>query len=193
MNLLSRPDIPLLPMTIDQFFDWYELQERKYELVDGVPELQPFVKRNHSRVTTNFVAAFLRQIDLARYEIATGDFAVPTGPRSIRFADVMVELAGGDDEGRTTEQPVVLVEVLSPSTRRTTFGRKAQEYLALPSLDTYLIVEQKKRQAWQWTRDERGNWPDQPLVLDAPDAIIAIAAIGFRVGFNEIFRNVPPA
>ena len=198
MNLQSRPDIPPLPMTIDQFFDWAAQQERRYELVDGVPEVLPFVKRNHSRIVSNLLVGLSRQIDRASFEVATGDFAVATGPRSIRYADVIVEKAGGGGEERMTEHAILLVEVLSPSTRRVDFGPKTREYLALSSLDTYLILDQEKRKAWQWTRDHGGRWPENAKVFDDANTVLTLASIGAQLSFDEIYRSVsglpaPPA
>ena len=190
MNIQSKPHHAPLKMSIDAFFRWAETRDRKYELVDGVPRLLPWVKRNHNRIAVNVVTSLARQIDADAFEIAAGDFAVTTGPASIRYADVMVEAAGADGSDRAADKAIVLVEILSPSTMHVEFGRKAQEYLALPSLDTYLILDQDRHGAWQWTRDDERNWPDEPFRLDAPESVIEINKIAAKLSFADIYRNV---
>ncbi|BDA84493.1 hypothetical protein Sa4125_20350 [Aureimonas sp. SA4125] len=150
----------------------------------------PWVKRNHNRIAVNLVTALARQIDATAYEIATGDFAVTTGSHSVRFADVMVEAAGGPGSARTTHKAVVLVEILPTSTMHVDFGPKTREYLALATLGTCLIIAQETRCAWQWTRQENGDWPEEPLLIDAPDSEISVDVVGARLSFADIYRNV---
>jgi Uma2 family endonuclease len=190
VNIQSRPeDIPP-KLSIEAFFDWAETRDRRYELVDGVPRLLPWVKRNHNRIAINIVTTLARQIDNAAFEIAIGDFAVTTGPASVRYADVMVEVAGGAGEERTADKAIVLVEILSPSTAHVDFGPKLQEYLSLATLDTYLIIGQDERSAWQWTREADGNWPEKPLRLSDPEAEIVINTVGAKLRFADIYRNI---
>ncbi len=179
---------PAAKLSVEEFFAWIENKSERYELADGVPLLQPWVKRNHNRIVTNIVGILSRTIDLARFEIATGDFAIPTGPRSIRYADVMVEAAGGSGQERTTETAVLIVEVLSPSTAAQDFGPKQREYANLSTLDTYLIFDQDSRHAWQWTREENGEWPETPKVVE--DGGVEVAKLGVTLPFDEVYRNV---
>jgi Uma2 family endonuclease len=190
MNVRYRPGGDPENMSIEAFIPWVELQERRYELVDGVPSVLPWVKRNHNRIAVNIVAALARQIDQAEFEIATGDFAVMTGPATVRYADVMVEAAGGPGGGRMAETPIVLFEILSPSTADDDFGRKATEYLSLKTLKTYVIIDQEKRYAWRWSRDAEGEWPASPDLFDEQDAVVAVPGIGAELRFEDVYRNV---
>lgn len=190
MNVQTPHGIPRQAMTIEAFGRWSETQERKYELVDGVPRLQPWVKRNHNRITVNIVLALGRQLDASAFEIATGDFAVPTGPQSVRYADVLIEPGGGPGELRTADQALILVEVLSDSTKDVDFGEKLREYSALPGLDTYLIVSQDSRFVWQWTRGAEGEWPTEPLLIDGDIGVVTLDGVGATLTFDDIYRNV---
>ncbi|WP_161992597.1 Uma2 family endonuclease [Aureimonas leprariae] len=175
-------------LSIDEFFDWIETKDEKYELVDGKPVLQPWVKRNHNRIVINIVQSLGQALDGSRFEIATGDFAISTGPRSVRYADVMIEAAGGSGQERTTDTAALIVEVLSPSTADVDFGPKQREYLGLSTLDTYLIVAQDSRCIWQWTRDEAGSWPDKALVVE--EGAVELKALDASLPLDEIYRNV---
>ena len=183
MNIQSRPT-----MTVDAFFDWSERQERRYELVDGVPRMLPWVKRNHSTIVSNLDFALQSRLDRALYAVRQGDFAVVTGPGSIRYADVLVEPSGGDGHERTTERAVFIAEVLSESTTHVDFGPKREEYLGLAALDNYLILSQDKPRAWHWTRDPAGEWPTDPVLIASGP--IEIATIGVTFDLAELYLGV---
>ncbi|ORE99138.1 Uma2 family endonuclease [Aurantimonas sp. 22II-16-19i] len=182
----QRTDLPT-NMTVDEFFDWLDTHEDRYELVDGTPVMMPFVKRAHARIVGNIDFCLQSQIDRSRYMVTQGDFAIRTGPRSIRFADLLVEPSNDDLGGRISERTVLIVEVLSDSTAKIDFNQKRLEYLGLSGLDTYLIASQEEARIWVWTRGA-GGWPQTPLVLT--QGSVAIEALGARLPLAEIYRGV---
>lgn len=171
------------------FFDWIGHQDRRFELVDGVAVMLPWVTRNHNQITTNIVAALAARVDRTRFGIRTGDFAVETGERSIRYADVMVEPAGGDGRDRTTVEAILLVEILSETSEDTDFNEKLIEYSGLQSCDTYLICDQSKPLIWQWTRSE-GVWPTRPRELEGLGNEVELRALGCRLPVTEIYFGI---
>ncbi|GGD88419.1 hypothetical protein GCM10011390_03980 [Aureimonas endophytica] len=185
VQTLSRP---VVAMSIEEFFAWSEAHTERYELIEGRPRLQPWVKRNHAKLVANFSFLLMSRIDRDRYDVYQGDFAIPTGPHSVRYADVMVETVGGSGQARVTDSAVLIIEVLSPSTAAEDFGRKQREYLSLPTLDTYLIAAQDTQCLWQWTRDANGNWPDSPEVITEGETRIEMLDVTLTLA--EIYRNV---
>ncbi|HEX3179775.1 MAG TPA: Uma2 family endonuclease [Beijerinckiaceae bacterium] len=171
-----------------QFFEWLEHQERKYELADGRVVMMPWVTRPHARISTNVVAALLARLHPEKFDIVQGDFAVETGDRSVRFADVLVE-PFNPESARSTDNALLLVEVLSPSTLHIDFHEKLDEYKGLPALGTYLICAQDDARVWVWTRQD-GAWPDAPEVLEGLDAIVQVPILGITLPLAEIYRNV---
>jgi Uma2 family endonuclease len=76
----------------------------------------------------------------------------------------------------TATAPVLIAEVLSPSTAAIDLGDKAAEYLQLPSLAAYLVFSEDGPKAWVWIKGEQG-FPPAPAVLDGQDEIIWIPAL----------------
>lgn len=143
--------------------------------------------RNHNQITTNIVLALGARIDRTRFGIRTGDFAVETGERSIRNADVMVEAAGG--HGRTTAEAILLVEILSETSVDIDFNQKQIEYSRLPSCDTYLICDQDKPLIWQSTRRE-GIWPRELLEIEGLDNAVDLRVFDCRLPLREVYFGV---
>jgi Uma2 family endonuclease len=186
MNVVARRI-----MDKTSFFSFIERQERKHELVDGVVAMMTYLSSNHARICTNVIATLVTRLDRDNYDITQGDFALETGERSVRFADVMVRPFRPDTSYSTTS-PLLLVEVLSPSSLHVDFRDKLEEYQALPSLRTYMICAQDHRRAWVWSRDEKNFWPKEPLIVEMADAEIDIPILGIRIAMADIYRGIAP-
>ncbi|HMK78019.1 MAG TPA: Uma2 family endonuclease [Xanthobacteraceae bacterium] len=93
-----------------------------------------------------------------RYELVDG--------RAIMMTGASLNSAGRDGTGYTSTDPVLLIEVLSPSSEALDLGDKAAEYLRLPSLRTYVVVAQNEAKAWVWQR-EGSTFEPGPQVISA--------------------------
>jgi Uma2 family endonuclease len=171
-----------------QFFAWLERQDRKHELADGRVVMLPYVTRPHSQISTNVILALGARLDPARFGMHGGEFAIDTGDRSIRFADIMVE-PFTQENAPSTANALLLVEVLSPSTMHVDFHEKLDEYKGLLALGTYLICAQDEARVWVWTRQD-GAWPQAPEVLEGLDGAVEVPALGITLPLAEIYRNV---
>ena len=69
------------------------------------------------------------------------------------YPDVMVACGAPPDDPYVETAPCVLVEVLSPSTRRTDRREKGSAYRAIDSLEAYVIVYQPERRIEWYARD----------------------------------------
>jgi len=175
-------------LTIEEFYLWAQAQDDRCELVEGVPKLLPHVRLNHTLITNNIVHHILGQIDREKLIVANGDFAVQTGPKSLRYADVMVMPAGKDGKILSVDDAIVLFEVLSKSTMHDDFGAKRAEYQALDSLKAYVILAQDEPMIWLWQRDKDGNWRRDPEQIST--GILALQAISVEIEVDELYRGV---
>ena len=79
--------------------------------------------------------------------------------------------------------PVLVVEVLSPSTERHDRGDKFEGYKAISTFQEYVLVEQRRRTVDVWLRDADGNWsvtlygPGQDIVPASVNLVLPIAAV----------------
>lgn len=181
---------PLFPrMSIEAFEAWAEGQDGRYELVRGRPVMMNQTTWNHSHITTNLVRVILNALDPNQYHMAIGDFGLQTGEDTIRLADIMVTPNNKSGKDRRTEEAVLLIEILSPSTATDDFGDKQREYLALSSLQAYLIVAQDKACAWLWLRGEDG-FPEKPDVIEELNGSFTIPALEISLTLQAIYRGV---
>jgi Uma2 family endonuclease len=117
------------------------------------------------------------------------EFGVNLEPDSVRFPDVIVDIAGQTAKDLTARGPVLIAEILSPASERVDLGDKSAQYLRLPSLAAYLVFAQDQIKAWVWTRGSVG-FPSGPDVLEGDDAVVRIEALGIEGPLAEVYARV---
>jgi Uma2 family endonuclease len=184
---MSVSIVPDVRMNVDEFLAWSERQpaENRYELVDG--EVVPMSPERYRHSLVKFEAA--KALDAAVKAAGVPCRVLPDGPgvvindRTTRVPDASVRYRGGakqNPESTVLATPLIVLEVVSPSTERDDLGDKLVEYLSVPSIHHYLIVLPKKRAVAHHKRSDQGEWSihirrDGDIVLDPPGIKVAVA------------------
>ena len=179
---------PDLRMDKTEFLTWVQGQEGRYELAGNRVLMMTGGSRGHAILVRRLAAALEKRLDGNRWAVLTSDFAVDIGP-SVRYPDLVVDVAGGGTNDLTATAPTLIAEVLSPSTARDDLGIKATEYLQVPSLLAYLVLAQDEATARLWVRGASG-FSSKPMVIKGHNAAIVIAALGIDVALAEIYASV---
>jgi Uma2 family endonuclease len=191
--------------TIDEFFAWNEHQEEKYELVDGVPMLKRLpvavtlpgataptmmtgASRRHNRVNSNLSRLFGNQLRDGRCSAYVSDAAVKTAENQIRFPDLVVDCGTKIDGGFTFEHPILVAEVLSPSTRTFDLAGKITEYWRVQTIRHVMIIDPDKLRVQLHTR-RSGEAPTVVIFSDSQD-VIDIPEIGVTLALADIFEGL---
>ena len=119
------------------------------------------------------------------------DFGLDTGPKSLRYPDIVVDRKGGRGRDFTATAPALLIQVLSPSTATYDLGDKAAEYLRLASLSAYVVFAQEERKAWVWVRADSG-FPLGPDVVGGEDEAVRVPPLGIVLRFSEVYADLDP-
>lgn len=84
--------------------------------------------------------------------------------------------------------PVMLVEVLSKSTKHIDLGEKLLEYQALPSLQTYLIVWQDEPKAIVYTRKAEKIWEER--IYESLEEVVELTYFAVELPLRQVYENV---
>nr|CRH08052.1 Conserved protein of unknown function [Candidatus Magnetococcus massalia] len=145
-------------LTEDAYLAGEELADMKHELIDGVAYAMVGASRNHNAIASNCAGELRNHLKGRPCQAFQSDFKVKVG-HDFFYPDVVV-LCDQDSESHDyyTESPLLIIEVLSPSTRRRDEITKLRAYQTLPSLQEYVLVSQDvvkvevfKRQNNLWT------------------------------------------
>jgi len=170
------------------FLAWVEGREGRYELAKGRVVMMTGGSRGHALVVRGLFKALDRRLDAARWSVLTSDFAASVGQDTIRYPDVIVDVTAGQLRDLTAAAPVLIAEVLSPSSVAIDLGDKAAEYLHLPTLDAYLVLSQDEPKAWIWIRGETG-FGAAPEVVAGDQAIVGVPSLSIELPLSEIYQG----
>ena len=180
------------PASPDEFLVWAEGQEEKHEFVEGVIVMRAGVSRDHERVAKRIFGSLLRQVDEAVFDVNKGDFGVRIrdgqGLGSILLPDVMIDLQSGQGKERATTTPIVVVEVLSPSSDLDHHVDKLRKYARLPSLIHYAVFSQDGPEVHLWRKGANG-WSSKATILAGLDAVIALPDVGATIQLSELYAG----
>jgi Uma2 family endonuclease len=84
--------------------------------------------------------------------------------------------------------PILVIEVLSPSTAAFDRGEKFADYQTLPSLREYVLINQSQMRVECFSLEESGSWVSQTYEQGSE---VDFASIDFRGDIASIYRKVP--
>ena len=178
---------PNLRMDKAAFLAWMQATEGRYELAGGRVVMMPGASRVHGRIVRKLVNALSSRLDPLQWEVIA-EFGLDAGPQTLRYPDVVVDRADGGDKDHTATAPVLLAEVLSPSTAEIDLGDKAAEYLRIPSLLAYMVFSQDEPKAWMYVRSG-AKFMLGPEVISGTEAVIRIAALQLELPMADIYTG----
>ena len=164
--------------------------ETRHEYVEGVAYAMAGASVNHNQITANLLTSLMIHLKGKECRPFSSDLLVKTGTDRYRYPDVVVVCNEQFLDEYSTESPVLIVEVLSKGTRQRDRQEKRLEYLQLPSLMEYMLIEQdtvevevfRRSQGWQ---PSYYYWGDT-IILESVDLSITIAEIYERVRNEEV-------
>jgi Uma2 family endonuclease len=162
--------------------------EGRYEFEQGrIVQQMTGGTQKHSRIAQRFLLALLAQIDGMRW-LALTDWGVETA-KTIRYGDVVVYPAGEPVSNLSTSQPAIIVEVLSPSSLARDMDVKPAEYLAMASLQAYVVASQTDAACLAWIRGAGGMFPDEPAEFAAGE-VIAVPSLDVAIPLAAIYAGI---
>jgi Uma2 family endonuclease len=180
-------------MTCEEFYQWQLDQDERYELVDGVPvplRAMTGASNVHDVILVNCIGELGSRLRGRPCRVATANTALRTAPRTARRPDVSVDCAPPRADSCEAHRPTVVIEVLSPSTRKIDRFTKLEEYRRHPSLRHILLIDPDAVAAKLYSRPDEGAWSDVDLI--GREAVIELSAIEVALPPGALYERIEP-
>ena len=179
-------------ITEDEYRELELISNVKHEYFDGEIFAMSGGTESHADIGGNVYNALRNKLRGKSCRPGNSDQMVKVEATGLStYPDVSVRCKGARFEGKGNQvllTPVVLVEVLSPSTANYDRGTKFEHYKQMPSLRDYLLVSSESTGVDHFHRLENGDW----LLHSATrlEESIALESVGVALQLSEIYEDV---
>jgi Uma2 family endonuclease len=169
-----------------------QTSERRHEFIDGVIVAMAGGSDEHNALTSRL--AFLcgsRLSGTCRHYSSDQRFWIPATGRG-RYSDGSIICARPEHpphDAQATTNPVVVIEVLSPSSEGDDEGEKRRDFQSLDSLKAYLIAAQDERRVRVYRRGDRGEWRNEPDVYIGGERF-ELPTLSAPVAVDEMYEGI---
>lgn len=178
--------LPKHRMTVDEFIPWAMTQASgRYELVGGEIIAMAPERARHNLVKATVYKLLDAEIRKAGLDCTafTDGMTVKIDATTAREPDASLQCGVTLDlDSLILEKPLLVVEVVSPSSERDDTGAKVAEYFAVPSIQHYLIVDPFRATVIQHQRQPAGDirttiHASGALAIDPPGLTLPVAEL----------------
>lgn len=177
-------------ISVDEYLAGELVAEVRHEYLGGYVYAMAGARNVHGRIASAFLAMLHIQLRGKQCETFNSDTKVrvrfPTHTR-FYYPDGMVVCDSNSANDTFQDNPVIIAEVLSESTRRTDEGEKRDAYLTIPTLAAYLLIETDKPRVVVHARTDNGF---VARLYEGTDAVIRLDAINADISLAELYERV---
>ncbi len=179
-------------LTPEEYLEREREAEVRSEYWDGVLVAMAGGKKEHERISGDMHTLLNNQLIGTPCEPFTSGQSVhiPAFNRYV-YPDVSVACHPefvGIDGFDVLVNPVLVVEVLSESTKIHDWTRKQDGYRTLPSLSAYVLVSQEAPHVEVFARQPDGSWRHD--VVTGLESTLSLPVIGCELALADIYRRV---
>ena len=176
-------------MSIEEFLDFAETSEERFEFIDG--EICPMTggTLEHFDIVTNVMDLLQPGLAGKAYRRYSGGMLVKANGDKLLSPDVIVVAGRPETESnrRVLLNPLVVVEVTSPTSADYDRNEKADYYFDVPSIQACLVIEQERLLVELYTRGAAG-WNVETFA-DIEDEV-PLATLDCRLPLRDIYANI---
>jgi Uma2 family endonuclease len=171
-------------MSLDEFLAWEREQPERHEFDGFTVTAMTGASIAHVKITMNLAFSLRQALRGTGCRPLSSDAKVIAGG-SVRYPDIAVTCRPMADRDDVIPEPILIIEVLSPSTERIDRARKKLDYFATESVRQYAIVEQDERLVDLYTRTEVG-WINEVIT---GDAALKLSSIAVELSLDTIYED----
>jgi Uma2 family endonuclease len=186
--MIAIPEQPQ-KMTVEEYLEWELQQDVRYEYVNGEVFAMTGGTIPHNDIALNFYTALRPHVRSRGCRVNVSDVKVQVSPKSpYYYPDVIVSCDPQDLNARKfIQKPKLIAEVLSPGTSAKDRGEKFINFLKMPSLQEYILIDSEQIFVERYCRGEGRMWLYYPYT--AGD-IVTLSSIELEFPIELLYEDV---
>lgn len=183
---MAEPAWPIV-RTVDEFLAWEERQEERYEFVGGVITLMAGGTENHDLIGVNATSALNQRLRGSPCRVHGSSLKVRSPAGAVMYPDAFVRCGPGQALRTVVDDPVLVVEVLSPGTQQADLTEKRWAYQAIETLQAILFVAADKPRVELATRGPEGSWVSRHFI--GPETTIPLDFLRIDLPLADLYAG----
>jgi Uma2 family endonuclease len=174
-------------LTVEQYLKKYEGAEGRFELVNGEVLRMAAETTRHVLAKGQAYTAFNKAVEKAKLKchVLTDGVTIKIDKWTAREPDLSVQGSPITDlDSKLIDNPMIVVEVISPSSEFRDVHRKLFEYFSVKSIQHYVIVDMFKNRVLH----NRRTGPESYMSSILGKGFIEFDPPGFRVAVSDLLK-----
>ena len=168
-----------------------ELSPVKREYVDGNVFAMAGASNSHNIITANTLVSLHGLVRGSACRAYVNDMKARIKEiNTYYYPDVMVSCGPSNPKAVFTETPILIVEVISPSTEATDRREKLMNYRKIPTLREYVLIDQRKRLVEVHRLNEEGEWVHEIIRGKGEVELTSLPNGPVTISLDEIYEGV---
>jgi Uma2 family endonuclease len=178
--------------TFEEYLELEALAEGKSEYHGGSVVAMAGGSRNHSLIATNTSTAFNNALDKANKDcmVYSSDVLVKIEQfNKGLYPDITVACEKDETENlNILTNPILLIEVLSKSTKDYDKAAKFEYYRSIPSFKEYVIVYQTCPKIQTWYKEAENLW--RIGNFEGLETVVKLHSIGIEIALKDVYKRI---
>ncbi len=180
-------------LSIEKYLEKESHSTEKHEYYSGKIKKMPGSSFNHNQITIQIASAILNELETKQkpFRVLSSDQKVYIPKlNQVLYPDALVvyqkpEFWNGRKD--VLLNPILIVEVLSPTTEKYDRHDKFMSYKNIPSFMEYVMVRQDTAEVETWYREESHLWRETSI---SDSGEIKLSSIGISISMDKIYRSI---
>ena len=182
---MAEPALPILG-SAEEFLDWAFRPPERYELVAGRLVMMAGGSENHDLVGINAATSLSQRLRGGPCRVHGSNLKVRSA-RAIMYPDAFVRCGPAVGGRAVVDDPVVVIEVLSPTAQQADLTRKRWAFQDIPTLRAILFVAAGEPRVELSVRGAGGAWVS--TFVTGLDAELPLDALGLTLPMAELYAG----
>lgn len=177
-------------LTVEEYLAWEETNFEKHEYIDGEVRCMAGATRTHNQIVVNTGSALWQLLADTNCIALNSDMRTKVGDASYYYPDLSVVCGEAHFERENEMEllnPVLVIEVSSPSSIDTDRGEKRDLYFDVPSIQAYLIIDQHRVCAELSIRADAG-W--MTTAYEDLDDVVPLDVLDCKLLLAQVYRGI---
>ena len=177
-----------LNLTVSEYLQLELDSKIRHEYIGGEIYAMTGASEQHNLIRGNIYVKLRQHLRGSGCQVFSSDMKVKIEELDIfYYPNISVTCDSEEREKYFLKSPCLIVEVLSPATKRIDKQEKLVNYLEIHSLQEYVLVSQDRVKVEIYRRDEGGNWT--AIAFEEKD-VLSLESVGLKMTMAEVYEDV---